>query len=69
MTLYAWHILSLPVYMKHEEALSKGEPGFCKDFTTTDAFHLLADDPDAKLVLSCQSSPLAIGYLAPLTSS
>ena len=55
--------------MKHEESLSKPEPGFCKDFTTTEAFKLLADDPDAKLVLSCKFSLLAPGDLTLLTTS
>ncbi|KAK4154245.1 Alpha/Beta hydrolase protein [Chaetomidium leptoderma] len=51
-TLYAWHILPLPVYSQHEAKLSSQPSGFSKDITTTENFRLLRDDPNAKLVIS-----------------
>lgn len=51
-SLYAWHILPLPLYGKHEEDIaSSREPGFCEKVTDTAAFRLLRDDPDAKVLL------------------
>lgn len=30
--------------------------GFCQDFTETESFKALKEDPDARVVLSCKSS-------------
>ncbi|KAI0018548.1 alpha/beta-hydrolase [Xylariomycetidae sp. FL0641] len=51
-SIYAWHILPLNVYLRHEETLQTKPAGFSKDVTTTDGFHILRDDPEARLVIS-----------------
>lgn len=50
-TLYSWHILPLPLYIRNEEALLKQTPGYQDDVTTAESFRLLKDDPKAKLIL------------------
>ncbi|KAK3347542.1 Alpha/Beta hydrolase protein [Neurospora tetraspora] len=58
-TLYAWHILPLGLYARHESALAAQDRsgatgatgGFVSDITTTLNFALLRDDPEARLVL------------------
>ncbi|KAK3496145.1 Alpha/Beta hydrolase protein [Neurospora crassa] len=55
-TLYAWHILPLGLYVRHESALaaqdrSSNGGGYVPDITTTVNFKLLRDDPEARLVL------------------
>ncbi|KAI1448898.1 alpha/beta-hydrolase [Annulohypoxylon stygium] len=49
--LYAWHILPLPTYLKHENTLQTQQPGFSSDITRTESFKLLRDDPEARLVI------------------
>ncbi|KAH7313511.1 Alpha/Beta hydrolase protein [Stachybotrys elegans] len=49
--LYAWHILPLPLYLKNEALLSTQAIGFSNDFTATESFRLLKDDPEARLVI------------------
>ncbi|CCC13818.1 unnamed protein product [Sordaria macrospora k-hell] len=54
-TIYAWHILPLGLYARHEPSLSAQDrsvsAGFVPDITTTLNFKLLRDDPEARLVL------------------
>ncbi|OJD36825.1 alpha beta-hydrolase [Diplodia corticola] len=51
--LYAWHVLPLNVYEKHESELLEQPSGSPDgDFTQTKAFELLANDPDARLVIN-----------------
>lgn len=60
--LYAWHVLPLNVYEKHEPDLALAASGSPDgDFTQTQAFQLLAKDPKARLVINCKSlsSPAA----------
>ena len=52
-SLYAWHILPLPVYLKNEEALARQSEGFVKNFTNTENFKLLGEDPNSRLVICC----------------
>ena len=49
--LYAWHILPVELYRKHELALVAEPIGFVSDITTRLAFQLLHDDPEARLIL------------------
>ncbi|KAI0377588.1 alpha/beta-hydrolase [Hypomontagnella monticulosa] len=49
--IYAWHILPLPTYLKHEDELQAQEPGFADNITGTTSFRLLKDDPRARLVI------------------
>lgn len=55
-TIYAWHILPLPLYLQHEETVASQELGFCNDFTKTESFRLLKEDPEARLVLTCKAN-------------
>ncbi|KAF7559683.1 hypothetical protein G7046_g4475 [Stylonectria norvegica] len=50
-TLYAWHVMPLPLYLQNEAAVEAQAPGFCQDFTKTESFRLLKDDPESRLVL------------------
>ncbi|KAK6949086.1 hypothetical protein Daesc_009159 [Daldinia eschscholtzii] len=47
--IYAWHILPLPTYLKHEDKLQTQQPGYSNDITKTESFKLLKDDPEARL--------------------
>ncbi|KAF4974327.1 hypothetical protein FZEAL_8756 [Fusarium zealandicum] len=50
-TIYAWHILPLPLYLQNEASIESQPPGFSKDFTQTESFRLLREDPESRLVL------------------
>ncbi|KAL2024927.1 hypothetical protein VTK56DRAFT_3626 [Thermocarpiscus australiensis] len=50
-TLYAWHILPLPLYARHEEKLAAQPSGFSSDITATENFRLLRDDPTSRLII------------------
>lgn len=52
-TLYAWHILPLGLYAKHEEEILQRKSGLVDDITTTPGFHLLAEDPNSRLIINC----------------
>ncbi|UKZ90901.1 uncharacterized protein TrAFT101_005901 [Trichoderma asperellum] len=51
-TIYAWHIMPLPLYLQHEAAVSTQKLGLCNNFTQTESFRLLASDPEARLIIS-----------------
>ena len=53
-TLYAWHILPLPLYLQHEETVATQPAGYCSDFATSESFRLLQEDPDSKLIMYCK---------------
>jgi abhydrolase domain-containing protein 12 len=59
--LYAWHILPLELYRKHETALLVEPAGFVLDITARLAFKLLRDDPDARLVLHMHGAGGTVG--------
>ncbi|KAH7155742.1 Alpha/Beta hydrolase protein [Dactylonectria estremocensis] len=50
-TIYAWHILPLPLYLQNEASIAAQAPGFSKDFSQTESFRLLKEDPESRLVL------------------
>ncbi|KAH7336609.1 Alpha/Beta hydrolase protein [Rhexocercosporidium sp. MPI-PUGE-AT-0058] len=50
-TLYAWHILPVGLYRKHEEALVPEPSGFVLNIKSRLSFKLLQYDPEARLVL------------------
>ncbi len=54
-TLFAWHILPLPLYAQHEDSLIKQPSGLCNDITQTENFKLLRQDPNSRLVIYCWS--------------
>ncbi|KAI9767133.1 MAG: hypothetical protein M1840_005922 [Geoglossum simile] len=49
--LYAWHILPLAVYAKNEQLLVGQAPGYTEDYTATESFKLLVNDPESRLVI------------------
>ncbi|RAL15930.1 alpha/beta hydrolase [Aspergillus homomorphus CBS 101889] len=52
-TLYTWHLLPLQLCKEHEEDLHENEQyGPAEDYTKTSAFKLLANDPNARVVVS-----------------
>ncbi|EGR47276.1 uncharacterized protein TRIREDRAFT_64620 [Trichoderma reesei QM6a] len=51
-TIYAWHILPLPLYLQHETTVATQDVGFCNDFTQTESFRLLSSDPEARFIIS-----------------
>ncbi|EFE42395.1 hypothetical protein TRV_02834 [Trichophyton verrucosum HKI 0517] len=63
-SLYAWHVLPLELYRKHERSLLSEPSGFVSDFKSRVAFRLLRDDPEARLVLHFHGAAgtVASGY-------
>ena len=60
-TLYAWHILPIELYRRHEPALIAEPAGFALDITSRFAFKLLRDDPDARLVIHMHGAGGTVG--------
>lgn len=52
--MYLWHILPLAVYTDHESALSQASAVPLDKYTSSNAFRLLKEDPEARLILSCK---------------
>lgn len=46
--------MPLPLYLQHETTVATQDLGFCKNFTQTESFRLLANDPDARLIITCK---------------
>jgi hypothetical protein len=53
--IYAWHVMPLGLYAKHELEILQQPSGCAEDITKTKAFQLLRDDPDSRLVINCRS--------------
>lgn len=53
--LYAWHILPLGVYAKHEASLLEETSAAARNYTNTKAFKLLTKDPESRLVINCEN--------------
>jgi abhydrolase domain-containing protein 12 len=62
--LYAWHILNVELYRKHELALVAEPTGLVSDITSRLAFQLLRDDPEAGMVIHMHGAggTVASGY-------
>ena len=62
--LYAWHVLPLGLYNRHQDELRAQPSGSTGDITSRLAFQLLRDDPDARLVIYLHGTAgtLASGY-------
>jgi hypothetical protein len=57
ITLYGWHILPLHICREHEELLNDNwSYGPVKDHSETIAYKLLAEDPNARVVVNCKDS-------------
>lgn len=53
-TIYGWHLMPLHLCLEHEKDLLENPPsGPADDYTTTPAYKLLANDPNARVVVSC----------------
>lgn len=52
--LYLWHILPLALYTQHEASLSQSSRVPLDKYTSSNAFKFLKEDPEARLILSCQ---------------
>jgi len=52
-TIYAWHVMPLGLYAKHESEILQQPSGCAEDITKTKAFRLLKDDPDSRLIINC----------------
>ncbi|KAK5992499.1 Lysophosphatidylserine lipase ABHD12-like protein [Cladobotryum mycophilum] len=63
-TIYAWHILPLPLYLQHEATVATQDLGFIQDFTKTESFRLLKSDSEARLILNFHGNA---GHLAQTT--
>lgn len=59
--LYAWHILPVELYRKHEQELISESSGFVDDFASRVAFKLLRDDPEARLVIHMHGAGGTVG--------
>ena len=59
--IYAWHILPVELYRRHESALIAESSGFQRDITSRLAFKLLCDDPDALLVIHMHGAGGTVG--------
>ncbi|KAH6702901.1 Alpha/Beta hydrolase protein [Leptodontidium sp. MPI-SDFR-AT-0119] len=59
--LYAWHIIPVGLYRKHEEALIAELSGFILDITSRLSFKLLRDDPEARLVIHFHGAGGTVG--------
>jgi len=53
-TIYAWHVLPIGLYAKHESELLQQPSGHAEDITRMKAFELLRQDPEARLVINCE---------------
>lgn len=51
MSVYAWHVLPLPLYARYEDRLIEQPTGPVTDFTKTESFRILKEDPNARLVI------------------
>ncbi|TVY44422.1 Monoacylglycerol lipase ABHD12 [Lachnellula cervina] len=59
--LYAWHVLPLELYREHEASLIDEPSGFVSNITSSLAFKLLRDDPEARLVLHFHGAGGTVG--------
>ena len=60
-SLYAWHILPIELYRRHESALIAESSGFAEDVTSRFAFKLLRDDPEARLIIHMHGAGGTVG--------
>ncbi|CAI7616305.1 unnamed protein product [Penicillium bialowiezense] len=62
VTLYGWHLMPLHLCLDHEKELMDNPPsGPADDYTTTPAYKLLANDPNARVVVSFHGNAAHLG--------
>ena len=54
-SLYAWLVIPIRVYSKHEAEIVKDPSGIALDVRKRLGFNLLANDPESRLVIYCKS--------------
>lgn len=55
VTLYGWHMLPLELCRENEAILNENVSNSpVDDYTTTTAFKLLANDPNARVIVNCE---------------
>ncbi|KAK3724796.1 hypothetical protein LTR37_000844 [Vermiconidia calcicola] len=59
--LYAWHILLVELYRKHEQQLLSEPSGFASNFNSHLAYKLLRDDPEARLIIHMHGAGGTVG--------
>ena len=59
--LYAWHVLPIELYRRHESAPVEKPSGFASDTTSRFALKLLRDDPDARLIVHMHGAGGTVG--------
>lgn len=53
-TIYGWHLMPLHLCLEHEqELMDNASSGPAEDYSKTVAHKLLANDPNARVVVSC----------------
>ncbi|KAF7718032.1 Monoacylglycerol lipase [Penicillium ucsense] len=61
-TLYGWHLMPLHLCYEHEETLMNSPPsGPAEDYSLTNAFKLLAENPNARVVVSFHGNAAHLG--------
>lgn len=60
-SLYAWHVLPVELYRRHEKALLSEPAGFVDRIEDRLAFKLLRDNPDARLVIHMHGAAGTVG--------
>jgi len=50
--IFAWHVIPLGLYAKHESEFLEQQPGCAEDITVTKGFQLLRDDPNSRLIIN-----------------
>ncbi|KAJ5142896.1 uncharacterized protein N7515_001683, partial [Penicillium bovifimosum] len=61
-TLYGWHLMPLHLCLEHEQELMENPTsGPAEDYTKTVAHRLLADDPNARVVVSFHGNAAHLG--------
>ncbi|CAK4033063.1 alpha beta-hydrolase [Lecanosticta acicola] len=60
-SLYAWHILPVGAYQKHEDKLIREPTGFVEDISSRLSFRLLRGDPEALLVIHFHGAGGTVG--------
>ncbi|KAJ5389559.1 uncharacterized protein N7496_000627, partial [Penicillium cataractarum] len=61
-TLYGWHLLPLHLCHEHEKELTENPPsGPAADYEQTSAFKILANDPNARVVVSFHGNAAHLG--------
>lgn len=53
--------MPLPLYLQNEASIATQTPGLAPDVTSTEAFRLLKEDPEARLIVSCKLCEGAAG--------